>query len=66
MPRSRKTGCTQSSTPRIRRPRSPVTEHGGRLIEEHETHWYSLVVMADPDGSEFCVGRPPSSSPPVD
>ena len=38
-----------------------VVEHGGRLLEEHETDWYSLVVMADPDGNEFCVNRRPQS-----
>jgi predicted enzyme related to lactoylglutathione lyase len=40
-----------------------VTEHGGRLLEEHDTDWYSLVVMADPDGNEFCVSRRPHLPP---
>jgi len=34
-----------------------VLDNGGRLVGDHETDWYSLVVMADPDGNEFCVGR---------
>ena len=40
-----------------------VNEHGGRLVEQHETDWYSLVVMADPDGNEFCVSLRPQSPP---
>jgi catechol-2,3-dioxygenase len=36
-----------------------VMENGGTTLEEHETDWYSLVVMADPDGNEFCVNRRP-------
>ena len=39
-----------------------VSEHGGRLVNEHETDWYSLVVMADPDGNEFCVNRRPQAA----
>ena len=40
-----------------------VIEHGGRQLEQHETDWYALVVMADPDGNEFCVSLRPQSPP---
>lgn len=40
-----------------------VSGHGGRLVEEDTTDWYSLVVMTDPDGNEFCVNRRPQAAP---
>jgi predicted enzyme related to lactoylglutathione lyase len=40
-----------------------VLGNGGRLVEAHETDWYSLVVLADPDGNEFCVNQKAESHP---
>lgn len=36
---------------------SAIQSWGGRLIEEVDEASYSLTVMADPDGNEFCVSR---------
>jgi catechol 2,3-dioxygenase-like lactoylglutathione lyase family enzyme len=40
-----------------------VLENGGQQLEEHVTDWYSLVVMTDPDGNEFCVNNRPLTAP---
>lgn len=39
-----------------------VTDNGGSVVASHDSDWYSLTVLADPDGNEFCVGRRPSSA----
>lgn len=38
---------------------------GGTIKETINEHDYSLVVMTDPDGNEFCVNRVPSGRPVV-
>ena len=35
---------------------------GGRIVETVEEAEYTLTVMADPDGNEFCVNRIPFQS----
>jgi catechol 2,3-dioxygenase-like lactoylglutathione lyase family enzyme len=37
-------------------------ELGAIVVEEVEDPAYALVVMADPDGNEFCIARRSSSS----
>lgn len=34
---------------------------GAVLVDEVDDPAYALVVMADPDGNEFCISRRPSS-----
>ena len=36
---------------------------GGTIVETVEAPEYSLTVMKDPDGNEFCVNRIPSGQP---
>ena len=36
---------------------------GGTIVEYVEEAGYTLKVMADPDGNEFCVNRVPSGIP---
>ena len=36
---------------------------GGRIVETVTEDEYTLTVMADPDGNEFCVNRVPSGQP---
>ena len=36
---------------------------GGRIVETVEEDEYTLTVMADPDGNEFCVNRVPPGLP---
>ncbi|MCY4371945.1 MAG: VOC family protein [bacterium] len=38
---------------------------GGTIVETVEAPEYSLTVMKDPDGNEFCVNRLPSGRPPA-
>ena len=36
---------------------------GGTIVETVTEDEYTLVVMADPDGNEFCINRVPSGQP---
>lgn len=40
-----------------------VERLGGTIVETVEAPEYSLAVMMDPDGNEFCVNRIPSGQP---
>ena len=42
---------------------SRVEELGGAVVSEVNKPHYSLVVLADPDGNEFCISRTPSHPP---
>ena len=33
-----------------------ILELGGSHLEDHEIEGFSLKVMADPEGNEFCIG----------
>jgi catechol 2,3-dioxygenase-like lactoylglutathione lyase family enzyme len=37
-------------------------ELGAIVVDEVDNPAYALVVMADPDGNEFCISRRPSST----
>lgn len=32
-----------------------IVERGGSEIESHEIAGFTWIVMADPDGNEFCI-----------
>jgi predicted enzyme related to lactoylglutathione lyase len=39
-----------------------VESLGGSRIEDHHTDGFGWTVLADPEGNEFCVTKPHSSS----